>query len=275
VPITHVVLDSTYWDSADSWNSTWDRSLRTNGEVGEVTALQVDGDRDDPTQEISRRSTDPVARAGKAFVAALGLSGVTTREGAAEDGAPVLATVKSATVATLVQQMLRLGDATLAESLARVVSLKSNLSGSAASLQQAIPLALQKEGMDTQDLTIADGSGLSSDDAVSATFMAALMAKIAQGGALQSISDGLPVAAKTGSLSTRFTGNAAVSGNLDGVTGSIDGSRSLAGSVKAADGTTLAFSFIGVGPAITDDATTALDALAVGIYGCGNNLTNN
>src|SRR5690606_37603977 len=66
-PITTIVLDASYWSLADKWDPRWARSEQTIGYRSEVTALQVDGDRADPTRLPSPRSTDPITRAGQAF----------------------------------------------------------------------------------------------------------------------------------------------------------------------------------------------------------------
>jgi D-alanyl-D-alanine carboxypeptidase/D-alanyl-D-alanine-endopeptidase (penicillin-binding protein 4) len=274
VPISEVVIDASYWDEADGWNSAWDTALQTDGVVSKTTALQVDGDRDDPTQQNSPRSSDPVDRAGNAFVEAMGLVGVTTREGRAENGAPLLAEVKSAPVSTLVQHMLQTNDATLAESLARVVSLQGSFSGSVVSLQQAIPQALQVHGLTTAGVTIRDGSGLSRDDTVSARFLASLFSKIATEDGLAPVLNALSVAGESGTLADRFTGdNAAAPDTLRGVVGAHDAMRSLAGVSTSADGTRLAFALIATGGTVSDDALEALDSLAIGIQACGDNLT--
>jgi len=43
--ITSLILDASYWNPSDKWDSTWKRSEQTIGYHSEVTALQVDGDR--------------------------------------------------------------------------------------------------------------------------------------------------------------------------------------------------------------------------------------
>src|SRR5690606_24288050 len=70
-PITSIVLDANYWSPADKWDSSWKRSEQTRGYHSEVTALQVDGDRANPAAQDSPRSTDPIGRAGQAFLNAL------------------------------------------------------------------------------------------------------------------------------------------------------------------------------------------------------------
>ncbi|MCU1404039.1 MAG: D-alanyl-D-alanine carboxypeptidase/D-alanyl-D-alanine-endopeptidase [Glaciihabitans sp.] len=276
--ITQIVLDASYWDKADRWNSTWDRSLQTGGSLSEVTALQVDGDRDDPRAQVSPRSTEPIKRAGIAFAKALGLDpdDITIREGKAENGATLLGQVNSAPLSTLVQQMLSNNDATLAEAVARVLSVETGFGGSAASLQQAIPQVLKALGLDTSDLTIRDGSGLSNADAVPASFLSHLMAKVSGEEPLASVLLGLPIAAETGSLAGRFTGdNASAAGQVSAASGAVNGSRSLAGVINSADETPLAFAFVATGNTINDDANTALDTLVAAIQACGSNLTNN
>ena len=69
--ITQVVLDASYWNPSDKWDASWKRSEQTIGYHSEVTALQVDGDRADPTKQTSPRGTDPIRRAGNLFLNAL------------------------------------------------------------------------------------------------------------------------------------------------------------------------------------------------------------
>ena len=276
VAINEVVLDASYWDKADRWNSGWDRGLQEAGLLSEVTALQVDGDRDDPTSRTSARSTDPIMRAGQEFVEALGLENVTIRLGTAENGAPALAEVTSNTVENLVGVMLRTNDNTLAETLARVVSQQQDLDGTAASLQQAIPRALQGLGMDTSSLVIKDGSGQSAETMIPTSFISALMVEVSDNPLLKPVLDALPVAGETGGLSDRFGGgNSVAAGNVMAQTGAIETASSLGGVILAQDGTRLAFAFYGVGDDVSAETETALDSLAAATYKCGNNLSNN
>ena len=275
VPITNVVLDASYWNPADKWDPIWDRAEQTIGYHSEVTALMVDGDRADPRRNTSPRSTDPIGRAGAAFVAALGLPNVSTTTGTASSST-VLAEVQSQPVSTLINFMLLTSDNTLAENLARVVSVKTGHGGSAASLQQAIPAALSGFGVPVDKLVIKDGSGLSEANGVPPEYVAKLMVKIAAGGQnLGAVYSSLPVAGKSGSLASRFTGaNAAARGNVIAKTGWINTAYSLGGVVKAADGSTLTFAFYAIGDGIQDNARAALDTLTTGVFNCGDNLSN-
>ncbi|NEM91274.1 D-alanyl-D-alanine carboxypeptidase/D-alanyl-D-alanine endopeptidase [Galbitalea soli] len=275
VPLTQVILDSSYWDPTDNWNSTWPRSAQAGGSMSLITALQVDGDRADPTVQNSPRSSDPVSRAGNAFVAALAMPGVTTTTGTAENGAPVLASVASQPLSTLVKQMLLQNDNTLAEALARIVSVKEDKSGTTASLQDAITTALASYGIDTAGMTVDDGSGLSTNDAVTANYVTELMTLVgAQTSDLNYVYAGLPIAGKSGRLLTRFTGpNAAVVGKLHGTAGGSPTASTLTGYLKAKDGTLVAFTFYAMGSAVTASTATTVDSLAAALYGCGANLT--
>lgn len=281
--ITTIVLDATMWSSGDKWDSSWPRSEQTGGNLSEVTALQVDGDRDDPTAQKSARSTDPLSRAGKWFADALEEAGadvaddVTFSLGSAVTTKPLLGEVKSQPVSVLINQMLVNSDGTLAETLARLVSKQLSLGGSSSSLNQALTSAIGVYEVDTTGITIRDGSGLSTSNAVTPAFMAKFMAKVMQGGQnLNLIYDSLAVAGKTGSLATRFAGDAAVAKNaVMAKTGSLATEYSMAGVINAADGSQLAFAFYANGAGIKSAANAALDALAAGAFTCGDNLSNN
>jgi D-alanyl-D-alanine carboxypeptidase/D-alanyl-D-alanine-endopeptidase (penicillin-binding protein 4) len=283
-PITNLVLDATYWNSADKWDPTWKRSEQTIGYHSEVTALQVDGDRADPTKQTSPRSTDPIGRAGQAFLQALrdadsnGIvaHNVSVSTGAANGGA-LLGEVKSQPLRVLIKQMLLNSDNTLAEMIARITSVQSDLGGSAASLQQSVPSALWPEDPTTaSQVIIKDGSGLSEANGVPAGVMADFMRRVMAGADnLDVVRDALPVAGKTGTLASRFSGgNAVARGHVVAKTGWIDTAYTLAGYMDAADGTQLTFAFYAVGDGIKDNAKEALDTLTTGVFNCGDNLAN-
>jgi len=266
VPITSVVLDSSYWDPTDNWDSSVSHSEQTGGFLSLSTALQVDGDRANPGAQVSPRSNDPITAAGQAFLAALAalpggpaVSTVTLSKGQAEDGAPALASVQSQPVSTLVKQMLLQSDDTLAEMLARIVSVKENLGGTGGSIQQAMLTALGKYGLDTTGVTIEDGSGESDETMVPPLFMSKFMSLVSQkGSGLQYVAAGL-----------------ASAGKYVGKGGAISDGYALSGYMTAADGTGESFTFFAEGTGITSAAQPALVALANAVYACGKNITNN
>lgn len=285
VPITNIVLDATYWNAADKWDPAWKRTEQTIGYHSEVTALQVDGDRADPTKQTSPRSTDPIGRAGAAFLQALRdadgdgiVDPAVTFSTGASTGGVVLAEVKSQPLRTLIKQMMLNSDNTLAEMLARIVSKASGFDGSAASLQQAIPSALWPDDSATAaSVVIKDGSGLSEFNGVPPQVMAGWMRTVQSGVSnLDIVRDALPVAGKSGTLSSRFGGNNQIArGNVTAKTGWIDTAYTLSGYFTATDGTLMTFAFYAVGDGIKDNAKDALDTLTVGALNCGDNLSNN
>lgn len=273
--ITELVLDSSLF-TGDTWQSSWNRKEQTDGYMPEITALQVDGDRADPTATVSERSTDPVGRAGAAFADELGGS-VTVSRGTAAAGAATLGRVESATVATLVQQSLIVSDNAIAEMLARLTAIAAGAGSDFAAEQAGILQGLAGYGVDTAGITIVDGSGLSDDNAVAPSYFTELLRKInAREANLGVVYDGLPVSGETGSLSysDRFAGdNADADGAINAKTGWIDTGYTLAGIVHAEDGSVLTFAIYALG-AVDDSAKVAIDTLATGFYRCGAQLAD-
>ena len=276
IPITSLVLDSSLFGDP-AWDPSWNRKELTDGYMPEITALQVDGDRDNPKQSTSARSSDPIGRAGQAFADLLG-SSVTVTRGTAPAGATQLASVQSQPVSTLIKQALIVSDNTIAEMLARLVAVKSGAGNTFSALQTSTVAGLATYGIDTTGVVIADGSGLSDNNAVPPSYLTRLFIKInAREGNLGVIFDGLPVAGgKTGSLSysDRFTGkNADADGSVFAKTGWIDTGYTLAGIIHAADGTPLTFAVYALGD-VGDNAKQAIDTITAAFYRCGNNLSN-
>jgi D-alanyl-D-alanine carboxypeptidase/D-alanyl-D-alanine-endopeptidase (penicillin-binding protein 4) len=277
-PITSIILDSTMWNNADAWDPSWPVTERTQGYQPMIVPLMVDGDRANPARQDSPRSTDPVAAAGDAFSAALGLGGnATFSRGSAITSNPLLGEVKSQPVNTLIGEMLPVSDNTLAEMLARVSSKVSGSDGSAASLTAVVSKALTSYGITPTGLAIKDGSGESNNDGVPPLVVAQLMSKVLAGAdSLDVIYKSLPVSGRTGTLAGRFTGpNAIARGAVNAKTGSILHVYTLGGIVHAADGTPLAFAFYALGNKVGGTARAALDTVTTGVFTCGDNLSNN
>ena len=275
-PVAKIILDASYWDAADAWDDSWSDSARRNGVMSEVTALQVDGDREDPTLAKSPRSDDPVDRAGQLFAAKLGFPDAELVQGTVEEGSEEIAHVDSQPISVLVNTMLQTGDYTLAEALARVTSKESSADGSAASLPATFGAALTQLGLDPVDVLVKDGSGLSTQNSVPAKFMAQLSQKILDGGnRLNNVYNSLPVAGVSGTLVDRFTGeNEKAREAVTAATGATSGESSLSGTIKAEDGTTLAFAFYGLKDSIDQAAAAlAIDTLTTRAFECGDNLT--
>lgn len=274
-PLSTLILDSSFFSGPD-WQPSWNSKEQRDGYMPRITALEVDGDRENPSRNTSTRSDDPIGRAGDAFADALG--GISSIEsGTAPAGAARLGVVYSPPVSSLIQQALIVSDNTIAEMLGRLTAVKAGTGSDFAAIDPAVIGALKSYGIDTTGIHLADGSGLSDDNAIPPSYLTQLFVKInAREGQLGVVLDGLPVAGRTGSLSysDRFTGDAAIAdGAVLAKTGWIDTGYTLAGIIHAADGSTLTFAVYALGD-VGEDAKTAIDLLTAAFYSCGDNLAN-
>ncbi|GAA1519044.1 D-alanyl-D-alanine carboxypeptidase/D-alanyl-D-alanine-endopeptidase (penicillin-binding protein 4) [Agromyces terreus] len=274
-PLTKLILDSSYF-GGDEYQSSWETIERDDGYMSNITALQVDGDRDDPYANTSWRSGDPISRAGQAFADELG--GIATIErGTAPAGAQQLGAVSSPTVAQLVDKALVVSDNTVAEMLARLVAIETGSGNTFDAINAGVLQGLADYGIDTTGIVIVDGSGLSDDNAVPPSYLTQLFVKInAREGNLGVLMDGLPVSGERGSLSysDRFSGdNSVASGAVSAKTGWINSGYTLSGVIRAQDGTTLTFAIYALGD-VSDDAKQAIDTLTTGFYLCGDDLSD-
>jgi D-alanyl-D-alanine carboxypeptidase/D-alanyl-D-alanine-endopeptidase (penicillin-binding protein 4) len=101
-----------------------------------------------------------------------------------------------------------------------------------------------RQGQPVEGLRLADGSGLSRDDRLSAALLVALLRRAATTPALyQALSRSLPVAGKDGTLADRMQGTAAT-GKVRAKTGTLTGVSCLSGYAEAAGNPRLAFSIL-------------------------------
>ncbi|MDA7566039.1 D-alanyl-D-alanine carboxypeptidase/D-alanyl-D-alanine-endopeptidase [Pontimonas sp.] len=278
--ISKVVIDTTVWDQNDSWDESWAASARSNGYLSRVHPLQLDGDRVNAAVAMSPRGNNPSLRAANAFVAELKAAGNSARQvsvsfAARDEDAEVVGFVESAPVSVWVEYLLKESDNTLAEVLARHISLELGFDGSAASINEAMVVALQDFGLDSEGVTIRDGSGLSALNQVTPGYVTSLVADIFQSqGPLGDLREALPLAGIDGSLDDRFVGdNSVAAGQVSAKTGSISGTRSLAGFLQSEDTANLVFAFFATGD-VDDAARGALESLVTGVFACGSNLAD-
>ncbi|WP_307860919.1 D-alanyl-D-alanine carboxypeptidase/D-alanyl-D-alanine endopeptidase [Curtobacterium flaccumfaciens] len=271
-PLTVVQVDTALFDGP-AWHPSWPESARTSGSVSNITALMVDGDRDDPTESYSMRSDGAVARAATAFAALLGPDvRVDTTSVAAPSGGQVLGSVRSATVSELVGMLLTDSDDTLAEVLARHVAIAEGAGRSFDAVQAGSAKALVHFGVPTEGLRLVDGSGLSPDNRVPASALTTLMRAVAaKRDSLAPVDAGLAVAGRTGTLGEhgRFAGAAAdARGHVRGKTGTLDDMYGLTGVTDEVAGDRVVFTVFAEG---TNDpsARQEIDALAAALWRCG------
>jgi D-alanyl-D-alanine carboxypeptidase/D-alanyl-D-alanine-endopeptidase (penicillin-binding protein 4) len=279
VPVRRLEVDSSLF-TGPAWLPEWPLAARRGGSMSNVTALMVDGDRDDPTVAYSRRGEAAVARAADAFAALLGDD--VAADGplvTAAPGSAVLGTVESAPVRDLVGHMLTHSDDTLAETLARLVAIETGAGSAAADIQRGTPAALASLELPVAGIRLVDGSGLSDGNRVPAALLTAMMVRVAEHrGDLDVVDAGLAVAGRTGTLAQdgRFTGEtAAAAGRIRGKTGTLERMHGLTGIADAADGTEVAFTIWAedVDPSVPAASARAdIDALATELHRCGGAL---
>lgn len=252
VDVKRIVLDSSFWkgpDMADGWKTVDIKG----GYITHLSALMVDGDREDPSVENSPRTGTPAQTAGQALARALGNSGLPLVEGTAPADAKVLAQVQSQPLSILVSQALINSDNILAESLLREVAAARGAPRSFVGATAATRIALQDLGIPLDGITNYDGSGISDKDRVSPDTLARILAVAVSGKkpALRYLLSGLPVAGLTGTLGSdpshqRFDDarSAAGRGWVRAKTGSLNSTLAIAGYVPDKDGRLLVFSVI-------------------------------
>jgi D-alanyl-D-alanine carboxypeptidase/D-alanyl-D-alanine-endopeptidase (penicillin-binding protein 4) len=173
---------------------------------------------------------------------------------------------------------MNVSDNALSEALARLSSLALGFDGSMESLTPAYAKVLNARGISTRGMKIIDGSGLSRLNLVSpATVNQVLVQAYAEPVKNASLLSGMPVSGKPGSLRWRF-----ISGeqrpalfNIEAKTGWIRTGYSLAGKIRAQDGTELIFTSYNLWTSVSSENRAALDRLVFGFYRCGARLVSN
>lgn len=223
---------------------TWSQHVKDSNEVGPLSALTVNDGFRAWSGEHGDPFPDAATGAAATFLDLLAARGVEVRggagAGAAPAGAVVLARLQSAPVRDLVQAMLRDSDNGTAELLIKELGLRVLREGSTAAGARAALDVLRAKGLPTTGVRIVDGSGLDATNRATCAFFLALLAAIPADGV---VADGLPVAARTGTLERRFV-DTPVAGRLRAKTGSLDGVAALVGYAAPLAGPTIAFAYL-------------------------------
>jgi D-alanyl-D-alanine carboxypeptidase/D-alanyl-D-alanine-endopeptidase (penicillin-binding protein 4) len=253
----------------------WDPGDIDGGDVAPIESVMLDAGRTQPTTVDSYRSHTPALDAGRALAVALGVdpNNVTLAEHPAPAGARQLAAVRSAPLIQRLHEMMNASDNVMAECIGREVAAAMRRPRSFAGAVDAVVNRLRIEHIDTSGAMLADSSGLSVDDRLTAKTLDAVVQAAAgpDTPALRPLLDLLPIAAGSGTLSNRFldfTYNPGpVAGWLRAKTGSLTAVNSLAGVLTDASGRVLTFALISndAGPT----GLMALDALATALWSCG------
>ncbi|KND38382.1 D-alanyl-D-alanine carboxypeptidase [Streptomyces acidiscabies] len=244
-----------------------------NPNLARVVALTADEGRpDDSTSGAVERVPDPAQDATAKFAGFLEAEGVRTKApgpSKATSRAQTLATVSSPPLPALVERMLTNSDNDIAEALARQTALATGVRPDFAGAGEAITTQLKKLGLPVAGVSIKDGSGLDRSDRLTPALLTALLTTSANPAHpnLRPVLTGLPVAGFTGTLSTRYSNEAA--GVVRAKTGTLTGVNALAGTVVDREGRQLAFAFLASDTTNADAAQAALDRTASALANCG------
>lgn len=274
--IQEIILDSSLFGGS-AWETSWKRGDQVDGWISEVTALQLDGDRNRPTVFTSGRSGIPIQTAGEIFKKELGELAINAV--IAESRTPVsfveIASVQSQPMSRWITHILQTSENIETEMLGKIVSVDLGFDGSFQSLDSAFKKALATTGLDFTGVQVRDASGLSELNMVTPLFMAELMRLVnAEFADFGQIKRSLPISGESATLGSRFKGDIAdATGKILAKNGYIVGVHTLNGIINAKDGTTLTFTIYALGN-VGSDVRTAIDTLATAFYRCGNELSN-
>jgi D-alanyl-D-alanine carboxypeptidase/D-alanyl-D-alanine-endopeptidase (penicillin-binding protein 4) len=231
--------DTSLFTGADA-SPDWESDYVTANIVTRVGALWVD-------QGISNgvRAADPAEAAARTFARLLAGRGVkVTGEpspATAEAGDPVVGEVRSATIAQIVETLIRISDNEAAEVVLRHVAIAAGGPADFAGGTKAVVAALRSAGIGTDGLVLHDGSGLARGNRISPSTLAQTLQEAAGASRTSELLADLPVAGFTGTLVDRFAGLAGAKGEVRAKTGTLTGIHSLAGYVVDADGSPVLF----------------------------------
>jgi D-alanyl-D-alanine carboxypeptidase/D-alanyl-D-alanine-endopeptidase (penicillin-binding protein 4) len=238
--------------------------------VSPITALWADEGLD---PDGYGRVPDPADTAADLFATYLRKRGIevdpSITEQKARSHAHELARVTSPPVADIVERVLQYSDNEGAEVLAHQVGLEVDDDASYDGGVRGVRSTLRDLGVDLDDATIQDGSGLSRHDRLEAETLVEVLqlAASADHPDLRSVITGLPVAAYDGSLAYRYGEKSGGRGLVRAKTGTLRGTSALAGVTTDARHHTLVFAFVSnhIKYAETLDTRAALERLTTAL----------
>ena len=266
----------------------WSDDDISTGNVTPIAALEADQGRltpggalEDYDDQINfrPRTTDPVGMTVAAFAALLARDGITVTgtpaQTAAPASAPLLASVSSPPLAAIAEQMLQESNNVIAEDLARQVAIALGLPATFTGAADADVTEVRRLGI-TTPISLVDGSGLSSSDAIAPQTLVRVLEVAASRQNLRGAITGLPVAGFSGTLLAGDSVFGGIGGTARGVvrakTGNLATVASLAGLVYDRSGGLLVFAIMA--PKVPNasqliPAADAIDAAAAGLATCG------
>jgi D-alanyl-D-alanine carboxypeptidase/D-alanyl-D-alanine-endopeptidase (penicillin-binding protein 4) len=217
-------------------------------EAGPYDALVVNDAR---TLGRSGRQPDPNSAAAREFARLLENRGVTVDgwdTGIADPALPVLASIESEPMSTVVTEMLTNSDDDTAEMLLKELGYAETGEGTVGAGLSVVDRTMRALGVPMEGTKLVDASGLSSANRLTCAAVLGVLDQMAD----TPLRAALPVAASTGTLQAEFVGSP-LAGRLAAKTGTLDNPpddldppavKALAGYVDADDGSTISFVLI-------------------------------
>ena len=247
----------------------WESSYVSENIVTPVSALWADQGVHDGV-----RAKDPTASAAGTFAGLLEDRGINVsgdpEPAKAPEGATPVAEVRSATVARIVETLLRISDNQAAEVMLRHLAVAAGKPASFEGGVEAVTEALEAAQVDTQGLALHDGSGLSRRNRIAPLTLAQTVAAAASSSRTSGLIADLPTSGFTGTLVDRFAKLSSSLGTVRAKTGTLTGVHSLAGYAIDADGRPVVFAVMADDTSKTAplEAQGALDKVAAAIAAC-------
>lgn len=246
-----VVGDATRYD--DQYvNPTWGTGIAFV-DAGPIGGLVVN---DGQTVGRSGRQTDPGQAAAREFARLLRDRGVSVYDGweagAVEPGTPVLASIESAPLSSIVADMLTRSDNDTAEMLLKEIGVVGASDGTTAAGLRVLDQTVRSWGVPMDHVVLTDGSGLSANNRLTCDTLVGVLDHLADTTAVE----GLAVAGRSGTLIDEFLGSP-VEGRLVAKTGTLANPpadadppevKALAGFLDANNGDLLGFALVLNGP---------------------------
>ena len=230
-----VVGDESRYDTQRA-NPAWLARYGAEGDVGPLSALEINDGFLSSDRGVAKRATPPAA-AAQYFVTLLAAAGVKVVGGGVAGvtpaGARTVTSISSAPMSAVVGEVLRESDDTGAELLVKELGKRFGGAGTTAAGLAVVRADLTADGLPLQGVVIVDGSGLATSNRVSCQLEAALLARAGPAGVL---AGALPVAGKSGTLRRRLGGSPAA-GRVLAKTGTLFGVSALSGFMEAGPNT--------------------------------------
>jgi D-alanyl-D-alanine carboxypeptidase/D-alanyl-D-alanine-endopeptidase (penicillin-binding protein 4) len=198
------------------------------------------------------------------FTAAGGQFAGSVRDGHVPKGATPFATLESPPLYDIVRDINKLSNNVMASQLFLTLGAQAGAPATPQKGAAAIRRWLASQKLSMPELSIANGSGLSRTDHLSAQSLAALLEAADRSPVREEFASSLAVAAVDGTVQKRFQ-NGDVAGQALLKTGSLDGVRALAGYVIDAEGRRWIVAAI-VNHPNAANAQPALDRLVTWVY---------